>query len=73
MNIQELATIYCEQLPVKIMILNNQHLGMVVQWEDRFYKVRETKQSLSFLPAYIYFLEINTYPSGHIVRAIKDE
>jgi len=26
---------------VKIMILNNQHLGMVVQWEDRFYKVSE--------------------------------
>ena len=22
------------------MLLNNQHLGMVVQWEDRFYKVR---------------------------------
>ena len=36
MNIQELATIHCEQLPVKILLLNNQHLGMVVQWEDRF-------------------------------------
>lgn len=38
MNVQELATIRVENLPVKIMILNNQHLGMVVQWEDRFYK-----------------------------------
>ncbi len=37
MNIQELATLYAEKIPVKIMILNNQHLGMVVQWEDRFY------------------------------------
>ncbi len=36
MNIQELATCHCEQLPVKVMLLNNQHLGMVVQWEDRF-------------------------------------
>jgi len=36
MNIQELATLYCEKLPVKILLLNNQHLGMVVQWEDRF-------------------------------------
>lgn len=36
MNIQELATCFCEQLPVKIMLMNNQHLGMVVQWEDRF-------------------------------------
>jgi acetolactate synthase-1/2/3 large subunit len=37
MNIQELATLHCEKLPVKVIILNNQHLGMVVQWEDRFY------------------------------------
>ena len=36
MNIQELATCYCEELPVKVLLLNNQHLGMVVQWEDRF-------------------------------------
>lgn len=36
MNIQELATCYCEDIPVKILLLNNQHLGMVMQWEDRF-------------------------------------
>ena len=37
MNVQELATLYCEKLPVKVLLLNNQHLGMVVQWEDRFH------------------------------------
>jgi acetolactate synthase-1/2/3 large subunit len=37
MNIQELACAYCERLPVKVLLLNNQHLGMVAQWEDRFY------------------------------------
>jgi acetolactate synthase-1/2/3 large subunit len=37
MNIQEMATCYCEKIPVKVMLLNNQHLGMVVQWEDRFH------------------------------------
>lgn len=37
MNIQELATLYCEKLPVKVLLLNNQHLGMVTQWEDRFH------------------------------------
>jgi acetolactate synthase-1/2/3 large subunit len=37
MNIQELACAYTEKLPVKVLLLNNQHLGMVVQWEDRFY------------------------------------
>lgn len=36
MNIQELATLHCENLPVKILLVNNQHLGMVTQWEDRF-------------------------------------
>ncbi len=36
MNVQELATCFCEELPVKVLLLNNQHLGMVVQWEDRF-------------------------------------
>jgi acetolactate synthase-1/2/3 large subunit len=38
MNVQELATLHCENLPVKILLLNNQHLGMVVQWEDRFFE-----------------------------------
>ncbi len=38
MNIQELATAYTEKLPVKVLLLNNQHLGMVMQWEDRFFE-----------------------------------
>ncbi|MDA1273427.1 MAG: thiamine pyrophosphate-binding protein [Verrucomicrobia bacterium] len=37
MNIQELATAHIENIPAKALVLNNQHLGMVVQWEDRFY------------------------------------
>jgi acetolactate synthase-1/2/3 large subunit len=38
MNVQELATAHIEQIAAKVMILNNQHLGMVMQWEDKFYK-----------------------------------
>jgi len=38
MNIQELQTLKIENIPVKNIILNNAHLGMVAQWEDRFYK-----------------------------------
>jgi acetolactate synthase-1/2/3 large subunit len=37
MNVQELACCFTEKLPVKVFLLNNQHLGMVVQWEDRFH------------------------------------
>jgi acetolactate synthase-1/2/3 large subunit len=38
MNVQELATAHIENIAAKAIILNNQHLGMVVQWEDKFYK-----------------------------------
>jgi acetolactate synthase-1/2/3 large subunit len=38
MNIQELATAHVEKIAAKAIILNNQHLGMVVQWEDKFYQ-----------------------------------
>jgi acetolactate synthase-1/2/3 large subunit len=38
MNIQELQTLKIENIPVKNVVLNNAHLGMVAQWEDRFYK-----------------------------------
>ena len=38
MNVQELATAHIEKIAAKAIILNNQHLGMVMQWEDRFYQ-----------------------------------
>lgn len=38
MNIQELGTIAVEEIAVKMIILNNQHLGMVAQIEDLFYR-----------------------------------
>jgi len=37
MNSQELATIAQDNLPVKIIILNNSFLGMVRQWQELFY------------------------------------
>jgi acetolactate synthase-1/2/3 large subunit len=37
MNVQELATAHIEKIAAKALILNNQHLGMVVQWEDNFF------------------------------------
>lgn len=38
MNVQELATAHIEKINAKTLILNNQHLGMVVQWEDLMYE-----------------------------------
>ena len=37
MNVQELGTAKIEKINAKSIILNNQHLGMVVQWEDLMY------------------------------------
>jgi len=37
MNVQELALAHVEGINAKVMILNNQWLGMVMQWEDRFF------------------------------------
>jgi acetolactate synthase-1/2/3 large subunit len=47
MNIQELGTAFSEGVAVKMMICNNQHLGMVAQWEDRFYGGRRGNTVLS--------------------------
>lgn len=40
MTIQELATIAQEKTPVKIIILNNNYLGMVRQWQELFFEKR---------------------------------
>ncbi len=37
MNVQELGTIRVEHMPIKCIVMDNQHLGMVVQWEDLKY------------------------------------
>ena len=40
MNIQELATLAQDNIPVKVVILNNNYLGMVRQWQQMFFKKR---------------------------------
>lgn len=40
MTLQELGTIMQEKLSIKIIILNNRHLGMVRQWQEMFFEKR---------------------------------
>jgi acetolactate synthase-1/2/3 large subunit len=40
MTIQELGVIYQHNVPVKIVVLNNDHLGMVRQWQELFFDKR---------------------------------
>jgi acetolactate synthase-1/2/3 large subunit len=48
MNIQELATIAAYHVPVKIVILNNNSLGMIRQWQEQYY---DRRYSFSDLPS----------------------
>lgn len=46
MNIQELATLSVNKIPVKIVILNNSYLGMVRQWQELFHNKRYSSTCL---------------------------
>ncbi|XP_076960932.1 acetolactate synthase 3, chloroplastic-like [Bidens hawaiensis] len=77
MNVQELATIGVENLPVKILLLNNQHLGMVVQWEDRFYKANRAHTYIGnpskegeIFPNMLKFAEACGIPAARVSRKI---
>jgi acetolactate synthase-1/2/3 large subunit len=47
MNIQEMATIAQNKLPLKIFIMNNGYLGMVRQWQEFFWKKRYSHTQIS--------------------------
>jgi len=50
MSIPELATIANHALPVKIVVMNNGHLGMVRQWQELFYNNRLSQVQLDGFP-----------------------
>ncbi len=53
MNVQELATLGRYQLPVKIVLLDNQRLGMVRQWQELFFEQRYSETDLSDNPDFV--------------------
>ncbi|MBT7162496.1 MAG: acetolactate synthase large subunit, partial [Victivallales bacterium] len=77
MNIQELGMVHCEDVPVKMIILNNQHLGMVAQWEDRFYNgvrgdtVLSSGRGKAPYPDFIQIAKGYLVPGRHVWQ--KDE
>src|SRR5260370_26039075 len=50
MSIPELATIASHGLPIKIIVMNNGHLGMVRQWQTLFYNNRLSSVELDAFP-----------------------
>lgn len=52
MNVQELGTLRRYRMPVKILILDNQRLGMVKQWQELFHDERYSETDLSDNPEF---------------------
>jgi acetolactate synthase-1/2/3 large subunit len=57
MNIQELATAVCHNLPVKIVILNNGYLGMGRQWQELFYQRNYCETCMEAQPDFVKLAE----------------
>lgn len=53
MNVQELSTIKRFGLPVKIVLIDNNKLGMVRQWQDLFFDGRLSETDLSDNPDFV--------------------
>lgn len=63
MNIQELATIKRYNLPVKIVLFDNQALGMVRQWQELFFSERYSEVDLSDNPDFAKVAEAFGIPA----------
>ncbi|RRD70216.1 MULTISPECIES: biosynthetic-type acetolactate synthase large subunit [unclassified Desulfovibrio] len=53
MNVQELGTVVANRLPIKVVILNNRHLGMVRQWQELFYEGNYSFTNMEAQPDFV--------------------
>ncbi|MGB7404237.1 MAG: biosynthetic-type acetolactate synthase large subunit [Pacificimonas sp.] len=68
MNIQELGTCTQYDLPVKIFTLNNEHMGMVRQWQDLNYEGRRSNSYSDSLPDFVKLAEAYGWKGIRIER-----
>ncbi len=82
MNVQELATIKRYSLPVKILLFDNQALGLVRQWQELFHGERYSEIDLSDNPDFVRVAEAFGIPAMRIdqddqvplaIRRVLDE
>ncbi len=77
MNIQELATLVQNRLPVKIVILNNNFLGMVRQWQELFFDKRYSQTCMELPIDFVKLAEaygakgFSTAKPGEVEKIIK--
>ena len=77
MNIQEMATLVQNKLPVKIVILNNNFLGMVRQWQELFFDKRYSSTCMELPIDYVKLADaygakgFSTSKPGEVEKVIK--
>jgi len=71
MNIQEMATLNRYKIPVKILLVDNQALGMVRQWQELFFAKKYSEIDLSDNPDFVKLAEAFGIPA-FFVRERKD-
>lgn len=73
MNVQELTTIKRRKLPVKIVLVDNQKLGMVKQWQQLFFEERYSETDLSDNPDFVQLASAFDIPGRTIFSSDEVE
>lgn len=73
MNVQELTTIKRRKLPVKILLIDNQKLGMVKQWQQLFFEARYSETDLSDNPDFVQLASAFDIPGRTIFSSDEVE
>ena len=73
MNVQELGTIKRKQLPIKILLIDNQRLGMVRQWQELFFNGRYSETVLTDNPDFVTLASAFDIPGETIISKSQIE
>ncbi|CAM4453044.1 acetolactate synthase 2 catalytic subunit [Vibrio agarivorans] len=68
MNVQELGTLKRRQIPVKMVLINNQRLGMVRQWQSLFFDGRHSETILDDNPDFVMLAKAFDIPGKTITK-----
>lgn len=68
MNVQELGTLRRAKLPVKMVLMDNQRLGMVRQWQELFFDARFSETILTDNPDFVRLAAAFDIPGETITR-----
>ncbi|GIU48465.1 acetolactate synthase 2 catalytic subunit [Shewanella algidipiscicola] len=71
MNVQELTTVKRRQIPLKILLIDNQKLGMVKQWQQLFFEERFSETDLSDNPDFVTMASAFDIPGRTITHSVE--